>query len=192
MSLSQTLVLTLDPPVDVAGGKLDMVKLREPTGTEMMAAEAAISAAISEATLTDYRVKLVCAVSGLDEASVNLLPVSVFGNACRFVEAFNSAGPAASAGPTLELPIGAKLTSGAISYDKLTLREPTVGQRRKAETAIAAGRTAASGRRYQMILVSEASGVPYALAEQLPVSVLNAAEAFVLGFIEGGPKTGMT
>lgn len=192
MTKPTTLTIPLDPPVEVAGGKLEVLKLREPTGKEMMGAEAAISGAITEATLTDFRVKLVSGVSGLTEDAVNLLPCSVFRDAHRFVEAFNGTAPATQPGPTLELPIGAKLTSGAVSYDRLTLREPTVGQRRKAEMALTGGRTAATGRRYQMILVSEASGVPYGLAEQLPVSVLNAAEAFVLGFIEGGPRTGNT
>lgn len=190
---SSVLVIPLAPALPWEGGTIAELRLREPAGAEMMAAEACLDTGFSAETVSAFRAKLVSAVSGVAEEALNLLPCSVMRRAQEFVGGFDTQAVPALAdplAPSLDLEIGHAVSYGAASATMLLLREPNVGQRRRAETALRTGTSPAASRRYQLILVAEVSGVPFAAVGGVPVSVLNRAEAYLRGFIEPGPATG--
>ena len=61
---------------------------------------------------------------------------------------------------------------------------------RKAQGQFRVSTGAQAARGYQMHLVCNTAGVPFALVGKLPVSVLNAAASYVQGFIVAGRRTG--
>ena len=184
------LIVTLAAPIAHAGGEILDIKLREPTVAEMRDAERKLTDYTPE-VITDYQVALVMTVSGLEEAAINVLPVSAMRKANTYLFAFgvrpkNDVDPAEE----LDLDLPEAIVSSGITYATLELTEPTVGMRRRAITALRSGNTPGNLRQYDIILTAEASGVPFAVIEQVPVSIVNRAAAYLQGFMQGGPETG--
>ena len=188
----RTLTIALDPPIKHAGGEIAELRLREPTGREMREAEGKLSDGVSAEAISNYQASLVSAVAGLSEDAINALRDSINRQAVSYLLTFDRSvrrGPEQPP-PSLEIDLPEPVAFGGVTYRSLTLAEPTVGMRRRAETAMRTGQTAANARQYQIILVAEAAGVPFAAVETMPVSALNAAQAYLQGFIEPGPPTG--
>jgi hypothetical protein len=91
---------------------------------------------------------------------------------------------------TLVIDIDPPITFKGGSYAALPLREPRAGEVRKAEGFMRNGIHAESMRLYTINLVSTVSNWPILAVEQLPISKLNEAAAFLAGFTEGGLRTG--
>ena len=189
----RTSVISLDPPIQHDGGAIGELRLREPTGGEMRDAEKELDGGFTAEAASAFEVSLVGAVTGVAAAALDKLPVTIMRQARTFLTAFDvESGLGRTDAPSLDvpLPLPESLTVTGISYSEISLAEPTVGMRRKAESALRTGATSANARQYQLILVAQASGIPFAAVEKFPVSALNDAEAFLRGFIEPGRRTG--
>lgn len=105
----------------------------------------------------------------------------------------NGAGEGAIASPrTLELDLDPPIEANGRSYASLHLEEPTARMVERAEAELAAGVTVHALRKYQIALVSQASGLPRAVVEQMRISQVREAADFLSAFIGGGPATGET
>lgn len=187
----RTSVISLDPPIQHDGGTIGELRLREPTGGEMRDAEKNLDGGFTAEAASAFEVSLIGAVTGVAAAALDKLPVTIMRQARIFLTSFDVESRLGTTdAPSLDVPLLEPLTVTGISYSEISLAEPTVGMRRKAESALRTGATSANARQYQLILVAQASGIPFAAVERFPVSVLNDAEAFLRGFIEPGRRTG--
>jgi hypothetical protein len=89
---------------------------------------------------------------------------------------------------TIELAKPIEFQKGA--YQALALREPTVGEMRKADGQCRNSVNMETLRLRDIHLVAMVSGWPVPAVEMMPISKLEEASKFLLGFIETGPKTG--
>lgn len=141
MGAERSLDIALEPAIEHAGGTVAALRLREPTGREMREAERTLSDAISVESSSAFEVALIGAVSGLPEDVLNKLKISVMHRARQFVTGFDaqSGGRRESQPESLELSLPEPVVSGGVIYERLSLCEPTVGMRRRAETAARRG-----------------------------------------------------
>jgi hypothetical protein len=186
----RTLVIPINPPIKHEGGEVSELKLREPTGKEMREAERKFDGGMTPEAVSNFEVALVGAVSGVPEVALNKLPVSVMRRASDFVRGFDVVPAPAELQETLNLILPEPISVGGVTYTELNLAEPTVGARRRAETAFRTGQTLANSRHYQLILTAEAAKAGFAAVEMMPVSVLNQAEAYLRGFLQPGRPIG--
>lgn len=184
------MIITLDKPIEHAGGEIRELKLREPTASEMREAEKLLGEFTAE-TVSAFQARLLHLVAGLEPAASNLLLVSTMRRAAAYFVGFDKRPviePGADANDTLDIDLPEPIESGGVTYVTLELTEPTVGTRRKAETALRSGRTAVNLRHYDIILVAGASNLPFDVAEKLPVSIMNQAAAYLRRFVEVEPQ----
>lgn len=107
--------------------------------------------------------------------------------------AVNGAGPApAEPQRTFDLDIDPPVEVNGRTYASLHLEEPTARMVERAEAELAAAVTVHTMRKYQIALVSQASGLPRAAIEQMRISQVREAADFLSSFIGGGPPTGET
>jgi hypothetical protein len=92
--------------------------------------------------------------------------------------------------PTLTLEISPPIKAGDREYDQLILREPKVIEVRQADMQLRNGVHPESLRNRSIHLVSRVSGTPVTVVEQLPISTLNRATAYLNGFLELGQAIG--
>lgn len=76
------------------------------------------------------------------------------------------------------------------TFAELRVEEPSGKAVRKAEQELAQGANFASLRSYQFALVSNATGVPVAVIEQMRISQIQQAADFLGRFMPGGLGTG--
>jgi hypothetical protein len=187
----RTLVIPINPPIKHEGGEVSELKLREPTGKEMREAERKFDGGVTPETLSNFNAALISAVSGVPEEALNKLPVSIEQKAVDYLRGFDVVPDQADNQPdTLEVDLPEPVSYGGVTYSSLNLREPTLGARRKAESAYRSGRTIAATRHYQILIVAAASDADFGAVENMPVSALNAAEAYLRGFLQPGRPTG--
>jgi hypothetical protein len=91
---------------------------------------------------------------------------------------------------TLVIDIDPAIPHKGGTYSQLPLREPRVGEVRKAEGQMRNGINSESIRNYNIHLVSFVSNWPVIAVEMLPISKLNEAVQYLEGFIERGRATG--
>lgn len=87
---------------------------------------------------------------------------------------------------TLRKPVVLGKGESALTYEKLTLREPTAGELEKATT------TATSDIGMSITLISLVAGVPRGVAEKIGQRELKEANEYLAGFTEDGPEPGPT
>ena len=172
--MPRTLIIPLEPPIDAGkGAKVTELRLREPTLAEM---ERSLAAGTPYAQI----LKLIAAVSGLDEVVASRIPASYRGQAAEFFQSFmppegaetdEAAPPPSPFVLTLEEPI----VFGRDTHEALTLREPTLGELDKAMRHPAA-------IRQMILLTSQTAGVPLPVAERVGVSRLREIAAFFRPF----------
>lgn len=91
--------------------------------------------------------------------------------------------PLAEAPPSIVIALPKPLKgAGEIEYGEIPLREPTVGELMQVDTK--------SGYAWTVALVALISGVPTKVVEQVPVSFLNAANAYLSVFIKAARRIG--
>jgi hypothetical protein len=92
--------------------------------------------------------------------------------------------------PTLTIPIDPPITFNGGTYSSLTLREPTVGQKRVASEQTRHGASIPAVNLYEIHFISGVSGVPVPVVERLPVTILNRAMSYIDFFLQDGRQTG--
>jgi hypothetical protein len=88
--------------------------------------------------------------------------------------------------PILVLQIEPAIEFQGGKYATLTMKEPTIGQKRTALEQLRAGYSLAADALYEIHLVSLISGVPIAVIERLPTSLFNRALAHAAYFLGVG------
>lgn len=100
------------------------------------------------------------------------------------------ASDAAELPPSKTITINPPIKHAGASYDAIVLREPTVGEVRKADKQLGPGITQETLRLRSIWLVSFVSGVPVPVLEQVGISTLNRAMAYLTPFLESGRGIG--
>ncbi|MFC0407916.1 phage tail assembly protein [Roseomonas elaeocarpi] len=190
--------ITLRRPLEVKGGKVTELRLREPTAQEAFRAEGHIQFSTHSEAVTLYIREMVSAVTSISTEVLDHVPISELATAGAYFTGFTDAGLEGLGEDTADRPdeweieLPTELSYQGVQYATLRLSEPTTGGVRKAQGQLRKGVGPQSMRAYQMWLVANASGVPFQVIQQLPVSTLNAAATYVQGFIEPGRATGRT
>ncbi|WP_227459316.1 phage tail assembly protein [Cupriavidus pauculus] len=87
---------------------------------------------------------------------------------------------------TLRKPVVLGKGESALTYEKLTLREPTAGELEKATT------TTTNDLSMSITLISLVSGLPRGVVERIGQRELKEANEYLGGFTEDGPEPGPT
>jgi hypothetical protein len=184
--------IPLRTPLSAQGGKIEALKLCEPTAQEVWTASGQIQTSQTPEAVTLYLRALVAASSGLREEDLDDLPISVLAEAHEWLRPFldDSLEPEQNPPTTLTLPINPPLTEKGITYDTLSLQEPTTGHIRRAQSQLRRGVGAQTLRAYQIWLVSFVAEIPYDVAKRFPISTLNRAVSYLSGFSRPGQETG--
>ena len=191
-----SLEVELRAPLAVKGGLISTLRLREPTAQEMWTAEGHLKVPGPEGETLCLR-QLVASLVGCKAEDLEDVPISDLNRCSDYLMGFATAGlPNEGEGfklpeeETWELELPAPIHFSGRDYASLSLCEPTTGAVRKAQGQFRVSTGAQAARGYQMHLVCNTAGVPFALVGKLPVSVLNAAASYVQGFIVAGRRTG--
>lgn len=200
MGATDTLTIPLVPPVSHKGGVLDALHLREPTLGEARLAEVLMRAlAPSPADERAYQIKLVSLVAGLAPEAVCDLPASKLVQAVQFLEGFILAAPPDGAGEgapaglppdALSIELDPPIEQQRVSYDAVSLREPTARQVEAAEVKLKAQRTPADIRDYQVALLQSVSGLPVTVVRALPIRKAMEGVRYLEGFLRPARATG--
>ena len=189
------LVIEFDPPVVSGPRELSGFSLSEPTTQAVFVAEAHFTTKNGNRASRLYQRALVAKVSGVSEVALYDIPVSDFTRAARFLQDYVESG-LPDQGADGEPPIAKALTINfdppiefaGVSHRYLKVAEPTLGQMAKADSALG-DMSAQRIRLFQQNLVQLASGENALFINMLPISVLNRAASFLMGFSTPGRAT---
>ena len=190
----EPLTIDFSPPIEAAGGLLERIVLREPTGSEVQFAEQHLTAKNGNRATRLYQRALVSRVSGVPEAALDDVPLGSFTRAARYLQDFVEAGlpdpnDEEEPGPSLTISFDNPIDASGVTHSSLTVHEPNLGMMSKADSALG-DLSPFRVRAFQQNLVTLASGGKTAmLVSKLPVSVLNRAATFVMGFSTAGRLT---
>ena len=192
----EPLVLDFDPPIEHGGNKLERLSLREPQANHVFAADQHQGTKNAARARGQYQRTLISKVGGVPEAALTNMPMSSFARAAAYLQGFVEGGleePASSDteddyGITLTITLDPPLEVNGATYPFITLNEPTLGQMTKAESALG-DMTPQRIRMFQMSLVEIASGLSGVVVGALPITVLNRAATFLMGFSSAGRVT---
>jgi hypothetical protein len=93
---------------------------------------------------------------------------------------------------TLDIEIDPPVDANGRTWTMLHLEEPTARMIERAEAELAGAVNMHTMRKYQIALVSQCSGAPRAVVEQMRISQVREAADFLSSFIAAGPPTGET
>jgi hypothetical protein len=91
---------------------------------------------------------------------------------------------------TFSLELAKPISFDGREFATLVLREPRVKEVLQADEQLRHGVTPASLRNREIHLVSKVAGVPLPVVEQINISALNAAMAYLNPFLNSGQVTG--
>ena len=196
--IPETLVITLDPPIEVNKALFAELSLREPTLSQVRDAHMKLDDAglPSIGAQREYELAFVAAVSGKPRIVVDALPVRVLREAVGYLESWVKA-PLLDVADEIETRLTVELSpplkgpSGGEVHE-LVLREPTGGEMRKAEDLLGKQSVPLPGpvRRYQARLIELVAGVSPWVVGQLPISKSKEAIRFLEGFERSAQATG--
>ncbi len=165
------------------GKKVESITLREPNGMQVLAAE---KAGVAETGAASQRVRdgtLIAGVAGVHLDLVRKMPAGQFKQAAAFLNAFSK--PRAGAAPDLTqdlvIPVPRIEQDGRI-VTELELREPTTGEVEEAQRKLGNVVNAATLRESQTLLIALVTELPRFCIDRVPVSKLDQASQYLLGF----------
>ena len=94
---SQTLDLTIDPPIVLNEKTYEHMHLHEPNGFQQVNAEKELATGMNVYTLRNYQIMLVALVSGWPRVAVERMPIRQIQEAFDFLAPFTQVGPATGA-----------------------------------------------------------------------------------------------
>ncbi|MCQ8240518.1 phage tail assembly protein [Rhizosaccharibacter radicis] len=185
------LVLPIEPPIDHGGERWDQIELREPRVSEVKASEEVMGATATPAAVLDAEAKLVALVGGVPDEVIAKLPTSVLNAGADYLQSFEPFGRShRDDDPALLLELDEPVEVQKGSFTEIPLREPRVGERRKAEQHLSRGITPAAYRAMEVALVTAVSELPPAAVLKLPISAFARSAEYLTGFFERGRGTG--
>ena len=178
--------IKFDPPLKHEEATCAEMVIREPTGLEVLkAAEASAGEQGAQAERVRDTV-LIALVSGIDEGLVRKVPASKFKAAAAFLNKFVEPVVAPNAprntDPEMIIPILPRIEKMGRIVDQLELREPTTGEVEEAQRKLTSLSQFAM-RTMQIHLIALVSELPRGIVEVMPISTINKASRYLLGFI---------
>lgn len=186
-----TLSIAIEPPITLRGAQYDALELREPRVSEIKASEEAIGAMATPANVLEAEIRLAAMVSGWPDEAIRELPASVLNRAASFLASFEERGRGrAESGPVLVIELDAPVEVQKGAFHEMSLREPKVSERKRAEQYLSKGITAATSRAAEISLVTDVSEWPPAAVLKMPISAFAEAADYLAGFLGLGRPTG--
>ncbi len=188
------LIIALDEPIRVRAGEFSRLELTEPCVFHVLEASKKIGPRPDQETIYDSQIDLVARVSGWPLTALYALPTRKLDEAIVFVTDFEETArrqPEDQPNCDDRLVLVGKRDIEAVKnlWREMTLREPTVAERRVFKSAQAKG-NASSFLRGEIQLVSSISGWPDAAILKMPISMFARAADYCAGFFIPGPQTG--
>jgi hypothetical protein len=90
----------------------------------------------------------------------------------------------------LDIEIDPPIEWNGKTYSVLHLEEPTGQQIERAEAELAVSVNVHTLRKYQLAVISQASGMPRQAVEKMRISQIKQAADFLTSFTSSGPETG--
>jgi hypothetical protein len=201
----EPLAIDFAPPLKVGDGLLDRIVVREPKAGEVFFAERHFAARQAAGAPRKFERSIISKLSGVPEEALADLPLGVFTRLINYVNGFIDGGfeiepvddaeaeiNSTDGGSMLTISFDPPLSIKDAEYPTLNVSEPTLGQMAKAEISLGDGNRQRV-RLFQMALVTAASslgqGAGTAVIDHLPISVLNRAATFCVGFSKRAPAT---
>ncbi len=177
--------ITFAKPIEHDGKTVSAIDLREPLGGEVLAAEKARAADPGPQEERIRDTVLIAAVCGLDEAVVRKFPASRFKEAAQYLMGFVEGKPLAKADqvPERTIELDGRIERHGRIVTALELREPASGEVEEAERKLGGKFTTAAMRESQFHLIVLVSELPRSIIDVVPISKLNEASQYLLGFI---------
>ncbi|GAB6854166.1 phage tail assembly protein [Asaia astilbis] len=188
------LVLTFEPAISVKGNEYSRLELSEPCVFHVLEASKKIGNRPTQETVYDSQIDLVARVSGWPLTALHALPSRKLDEAIIFVTDFEEKArrqPDEAPSYDDERVLFAKREIEAVNslWRDMTLREPSVAERRVFKVAQGKGNVTAY-MRGEMQLVSSISKWPDAAILKMPISLFARAADYCTGFFIPGPQTG--
>ncbi|PYD63977.1 phage tail assembly protein [Gluconacetobacter entanii] len=191
----RTLIIDLDPPLEVPkSGRFEELFLHEPSVFQVLCAAKAMGRTLTPESVYNSQIGLVARVSGVPERAVIELRSTVLDRAVGFVTGFEEENrrkpddePDTSPSLTLLFPDPIEATN--LTFVDMTLREPTVRERRIMKAAEAKG-TPEAFLQAEISLVEAVSEWPKAAILKMPISKFAQAADYLTGFFCSGQATG--
>jgi hypothetical protein len=183
--MDDMLTITLDPSVEAKGTKVAQIMLREPLAREVVAAEKTAAKMQGIAAERQRDTAMVALVAGISEDHVRAMPVSKSAAAAKFLNGFvmiESEKVDRDPPPDLQIVIDPAVVVHNTTCDLLDLREPTGAEMDAAYIEMGLSPTSYGLRKFQIMLVARVSGLNRAIIEALPISVVNQATQYLMGF----------
>lgn len=184
-------IITLDNPLKINDETYTEIKLREPTVNEVILSLKVAGKRTTLEASYESNINLLHRVSGLPGNVIEALPGSVMDEATNYLFSFQEEQKDNSCEELIEInpPI---VLSNKEEYDFLELKEPTVGQRKKATRALDQyGNTTLGGMEFQVSLLTEVTGWKLAAVLKLPMSIFMQASQYFTRFFPNGQETGV-
>ncbi|MBV0888139.1 phage tail assembly protein [Komagataeibacter oboediens] len=191
----KTLVIDLDPPLDVRkAGTFEELRLREPSVYQILCAAQAIGRQLTPETVYNSQIGLVARITGVPERAIIELPTTVLDRAIVFVTGFEEEArrkpdEMPDTAPSFSLIFPEPIEATGRTFSDMTLREPTVRERRIMKGAEAKG-TPEAFLQAEIALVEAVSEWPKAAVLKMPISKFAQAADYLTGFFLSGPATG--
>ncbi|WP_338086095.1 phage tail assembly protein [Gluconacetobacter azotocaptans] len=183
-----------EPVILKKGGTFTELRLREPTVFETLYAAKVIGRRATQESIYDSQIDLVARVSKWPVVAVHMLGARMLDEAVDFLSRFEQearrpadADPDLS--PSLTLQFLPPIEAVNQTFPSMSLRPPTVGERRPYKAAETRG-TAEAFLQAEIDLVRAVSEWPPAAVLKMPISQFARASDYLTGFFTPGPGTG--
>lgn len=190
-----TLVIDLNPPLEVKKtGTFEELRLHEPNVYHVLCAAQAMGRQITPETVYNSQIGLVARISGVPERAIIELPSTILDRAVVFVTGFEEDArrkpdEEPDTSPSFSLIFPDPIEATGRTFSDMTLREPTVRERRVMKAAEARG-TPEAFLQAEISIVEAVSGWPKAAVLKMPISQFAKAADYLTGFFISGPATG--
>lgn len=181
--------ISFTSPVNFNDKVYEEITVREPTVNEYMLSLKSKGNRESFEADAMVQIELLSRVSGLPVNAIESFPSSVMDEATNFIASFQEDQENTDSN---EIIIDPPITiSNGNEYDRLTLLEPTVGQRKKATRMLDKyGNTPLGAMEFQLSLLKDISDWPLVALLKLPISTFLQASRYLSDFFTDGQKTG--
>lgn len=184
-------VFTLETPICVKDKEYSELKLREPVVNEVILAAKVAGGKETVTAAYDSQLDLLKRVSGWPQEAIEELPVSIMDEAFAYLVSFQEEqGENVSMTGELEIEPAIELAGGE-RFTILSLKEPTVGQRKRAMKQLDQYKQNVVGAlEFQVALLTEVSGWKTSVILKMPIHYFMQASQYLTRFFMTGQETG--
>ncbi|WP_395371694.1 phage tail assembly protein [Komagataeibacter diospyri] len=190
-----TLVIDLNPPLEVKkAGTFEELRLHEPNVYQILCAAQVMGRQMTPESVYNSQIGLIARISGVPERAIIELATTILDRAVVFVTGFEEDArrkpdEEPDTSPSFSLIFPDPIEATGRTFSDMTLREPTVRERRIMKAAEARG-TPEAFLQAEIALVEAVSEWPKAAVLKMPISQFAKAADYLTGFFMSGPATG--